>query len=138
MGRTCEVLTLEDIVTINRKFIDAHGGVYFLGDDNLANPGSLLHVLEEIQGSFFGIEPFPSLFDKAAAICYRIIAGHVFHDGNKRTGMEATRLFMEINGYNFLIDFEVIDVALMIARGDSGIPQLATWIEARSIPILRL
>ena len=52
--------------------------------------------------------------------------------------MEATRLFMEINGYNFLIDFGVVDAALQVARGELEIPQLAIWIEPRSAPILKL
>jgi len=86
MGRTFETLTVSEIVEINRRMIQSFGGVFFEGDRNLANSGSLEFVLAEIQGPLFDTELHPSIIEKAAAIGWRIIAGHVFHDGNKRTG----------------------------------------------------
>ena len=108
------------------------GGVFFGGDRNLANPGSLEHVLDEIQGSFFGYEPYPTILEKAAAVAWRIIAGHVFHDGNKRTGMEACRLFLELNGYEMAIDREVIDMALQIASGQIELAEFIHWLRTRT------
>jgi death-on-curing protein len=135
MGGTLQVLTTADIVEINRRMIAEFGGVFFKGNRNLANPGSLEHVLEEVQGSLFGYDPFPTLIEKAAAICWRIIANHVFQDGNKRTGMEACRLFLELNGYAMRIDFEVVDAALQIATGELGFPEFVSWVERRTTEI---
>jgi death-on-curing protein len=89
MDRTFETLTVAEIVEINRRMIESFGGIFFSGDRNLANPGSLEHALEEIQTTLFDQELYPTLFEKAAVIGWRIIAGYIFHDGNKRTGMEA-------------------------------------------------
>jgi len=133
MGRTCQTLTIDEIVEINRRMIDKFGGIFFLGDRNLAAPGSLDHVLDEIQGSLFGQEIYPSLFEKAAAIAWRIIHGHVFHDGNKRTGMEACRLFLDLNGCTMRIDREVVDVALKIATSEMQFPEFVRWLEQRTI-----
>ena len=135
MAGTIKVLTIKDIVIIDHRMIHKFGGVYFEGDQNLANPGSLEHVLEEIQGSLFGYEPYPTLIEKAAALCWRIITNHVFHDGNKRTGMEACRVFLELNGYEMKIDAEVVDVALRIAKGAIKFADLAQWIKGRTSPI---
>ena len=132
MGGARQVLTDSDIVEINRRMIKHFGGSFYEGDDNLLNPGSLEHVLEEIQGSLFGKEPFPSLFEKAAAICCRIIRNHVFHDGNKRTGMEACRIFLELNGYKMKIDREVIDMALSIATSQVEFEDVVQWLEERT------
>lgn len=115
--------------------IERFGGIFLEGDQNLRGPGSLEHVLEEIQGSLFGFEPYPSLVGKAAAIGWRIIAGHVFHDGNKRTGMEACRLFLELNGFAMRIDCEVVEMALRIATGEVQLPEFAQWVECRTEPI---
>jgi death-on-curing protein len=115
--------------------ITEFGGIFFKGNHNLVNPGSLEHVLEEIQGSFFGHEPYPTLVEKAAAICWRIIVNHVFHDGNKRTGMEACRLFLELNGYAMRIDFEVVDMALRIATREVQFPEFVQWVEQRTAKI---
>ncbi len=48
MGGTCEILTLAEIREINRLLIKEFGGIYFAGDANQQNPGSLEHVLEQI------------------------------------------------------------------------------------------
>lgn len=111
--------------------IEEFGG-FFAGDDNLANPGSLEHVLEAIQGSLFGRELYPTLIEKAAAIGWRIIVGHTFHDGNKRTGMEACRLFLDLNGYDMRIDHEVVRMALQIATKQVQFANFVQWIEQRT------
>ena len=135
MAGTLQVLTKSEIAEINRRMILEFGGIFFAADQNLANPGSLEHILEGIQGSFFGYNPYPSLIEKAAAICWRIIVNHVFHDGNKRTGMETCRLFLELNGYAMKIDFEVVDMALRIAKGEIQFSEFVAWIEQRTVRI---
>jgi len=132
MGGTLQVLTHSDIVGINRRMITKFGGVFFEADSNLTNRGSLDHVLEQIQYAIFGHESFGTIVEKAAAICWRIITSHVFHDGNKRTGMEACRLFLELNGYTMRIDSEVVQMALRIAEGKVHFAEFVSWVEYRS------
>ena len=109
------------------------GGIFLAGDHNLANPGSLKHVLDAIQGSLFGHDPYPKLVEKAAAIAWRVIVGHVFHDGNKRTGMEACRLFLELNGYEMRIDHEVVEVSLRIVSRQIEFEDSVHWVEDRAV-----
>lgn len=135
MGRTLQVLTKHEIIEINRRMIAKYGGIFFNGDCNLANPGSLEHILDEIQGTIFGCEPYPTLFKKAAAVAWRIIINHVFHDGNKRTGMEACRQILELNGYNMRIDMNVVDMALNITNGKVEFINFVHWVEARTTKI---
>jgi death-on-curing protein len=132
MGGTGETLTLERIMTINRRLISEFGGIFFEGDNNLANPGSLDHVLAAIDGTLFGQELYTTLYEKAAAIGWRIIVGHVFHDGNKRTGMEACRLYLDLNGYDMRIDQEVVAMALKIATREIELADFVAWIEQRT------
>lgn len=117
---------------INRRMISEFGGIFFAGDENLANPGSLDHLLDEIQGSLFGQELYPDIFDKAALIAQRIIVGHIFHDGNKRTGMEACRLFLEMNGYNMRVDQEVVNTAIQIATHEIQFNDIVSWLRDRT------
>ena len=107
------------------------GGLSFVGDDNMVNPGALAHVLAETQGSVFGHEPFPSLLEKGAAIGWRIITGHVFNDGNKRTGLEACRQFLELNGYRMRIDREAACMARRIADGKVSLDDFMDWLAGR-------
>lgn len=135
MDGVSQTLTIADIVEINRCIINEFGGLFISDNDNLVNPGSLLHVLEEIQGSLFGFNLYPSLFEKAAVLGWRIIKFHVFLDGNKRTGMEACRNFLEINGFDMRIDSSVVDVALGIAKGDVALAEFTNWVIERSTKI---
>jgi len=112
------------------------GGIYFEGDRNLGNPGSLEHVLQEIQGSVFGHDPYPTLIEKAAAVAWRIIVTHVFHDGNKRTGMEACRQLLELNGYVMRIERQpIVDMALDIATGKVQFHEFLEWLKERTTKV---
>jgi death-on-curing protein len=50
---------------------------------------------------FGGYEAFPTLHEKAAIYCSRIITYHPLPDGNKRTAYDAMREFLERNGATF-------------------------------------
>ena len=80
----------------------------------------------------FNEDQYPTIFEKAAGLAWRIIVGHVFYDGNKRTGMEACRLLMEINGYRMKIDMDAVNIALRIAKKEIQFSELVVWIMERS------
>jgi death on curing protein len=135
MDGTCQVLTIDEIVSINRKLISKFGGMFFEVDDNLRSPGSLEFVLDEIQGSLFGVERFPTVIQKCAVLGWRIIEGHIFHDGNKRTGIETCRAMLEENSYIMRIDEEVITKAIEVASASVTIEAFCTWVEERTIKV---
>jgi death on curing protein len=127
MGGTCQALSIQDIIEINRRMIVTFGGKW-IGVDNLVNPGSLEHVLEEIQGSVFEQEVYPGIVEKAAVLGWRIITGHIFNDGNKRTGLEACRLFLDLNGYTMIIDRDALEMALATAKGQVQFSEFVEWL----------
>jgi death-on-curing protein len=133
MGGTCKILTLAEIREINRLLIAEFGGIYFAGDHNQQNPGSLEHVLEQIQGPLFGHDAYPSLLEKAAALAWRINTSHVFHDGNKRTAMESCRAFLHLNGYQMRMGSEVTSMALAIAAHEVTFEAFVEWLRARCV-----
>ena len=51
----------------------------------------------------YNYSPFPTLLMRAAAILYGYISFHPFADGNKRTALLTTKLFLFANGYDFQI-----------------------------------
>lgn len=111
------------------------GGMYVESDRNLANPGSLRYVLEAVQGSLFGLELYPTIFEKAAALAWQIITAHVFHNGNKRTGMEACRVFLEHNGFAMRVDMETVNMALRVAQKAIEFAEFIQWIKLRTTEI---
>lgn len=130
IGKTIKFLTLEEVVEINRQLVLTYGGLYTEGDKNLANSGSLEYNLMMIQSSFC-YTLYPTLIEKAAVLAWRIISGHIFHDGNKRTGMEVCRLMLDINGYTMKIDREIINIAVQICTHEITFEEFVEWLKNR-------
>lgn len=120
-------ISLDDICEINREWIRLYGGRYVAVDNNLCNRASLVYILEAIQHPIFGIDRFPSLIDKAAALAWWIIEGHIFNDGNKRTGMQAAIELLEINGATTHFDSDsIVEIAIEIASGKVSVQELVS------------
>jgi len=119
--------TMEDICEINREWIMRYGGRYVEADNNFSNTSSLEYILDTIQHPIFGIDKYPSLIDKAAALVWWIIEGHIFNDGNKRTGMQVAIEFLEINGATTHFDSEsIVAIAIEIASGNISVEELSS------------
>ena len=119
MGETGQNLvfpTKEDIAALNRSHILQTGG-FLEGAGKFHNESSLEWVLEAIQYPLFGSQPYPTISEKAGILGWVIIHNHVFHDGNKRTGMITVMAFLEINGfYLHAGDEEILEVAVRVAN----------------------
>ena len=71
---------------------------------------------QPFQGGF-GVEYFyPTLFDKAACLFFSIAGGHIFGNGNKRTGVMALDQFLLANSvYLFLPNEAMYKLAMRTA-----------------------
>lgn len=79
---------------------------------------------------------YPKLSDKAGLYIYNIIANHVFSDGNKRTGLEAAILFLDLNGYRInknLPKDVVFDFTIKVASGLSSLTECQAWFETNIV-----
>jgi death-on-curing protein len=129
--------TRDDIVRLNRSLISRTKGL-FVEPDNLLNVSSLEWVLEAIQGPLFGFERYPTFVEKAAILAWTIIRGHVFWDGNKRTGMATLEVFIESNRYRLIAsNDEMTKVALRIADAKSNreyeFRDFVEWVKTRLV-----
>ncbi len=112
------------------------GGLY-TGQDNLANSGSLDYILDAIQSLYFGVDRYPTIIDKAAVIGYNIITNHVFYDGNKRTGLMASVVMLELNGYELdLSDMKEAELFILkTANSETTLEDFTDWITQKSVKI---
>jgi death-on-curing protein len=67
--------------------------------DGFVYSGTISGPIERIFNEQYGGQKYPSLIEKAGAILYSIVHGHSYYDGNKRTGLLTTCLFLLYNGY---------------------------------------
>jgi death on curing protein len=130
-GRPLNFLDKELLLSINRRVIAFSGGHFFEGSANLLNESSLDYILEAVKFPVFQVEIFPSIIEKAAALCWYIISDHIFFDGNKRTGILSTIIFLEENGYTFDINRDVIDIAVAIACGAISFKEFVAWLNSK-------
>lgn len=59
---------------------------------------------------------YPSIYDKAAQLCYGIANNHPFTDGNKRAALHSIYVYLIINGFDITatqqdVENMIIDVA---------------------------
>jgi death-on-curing protein len=86
-------LTLAEVIEIHADQIERYGGQKGIRDINL-----LSSALAMPQASFEGTFLHPTLVEMAAAYAYHLSQNHPFVDGNKRTGLAASLVFLELNG----------------------------------------
>ncbi|WP_354640760.1 type II toxin-antitoxin system death-on-curing family toxin [Kitasatospora camelliae] len=68
----------------------------------------------------FGVEAYPGLFEKAAALLHSLASNHPFVDGNKRTAWMAAVVFLDLNGVDMAgIDQDAAyDLVVGVAAGE--------------------
>ncbi|MGB8932380.1 MAG: type II toxin-antitoxin system death-on-curing family toxin [Anaeromyxobacteraceae bacterium] len=89
-----EFLDLADVLLIHEKQLARYGGSAGLRDQGL-----LESAIAQPQASFGGAFVHESLFAMAAAYAFHIAENQPFLDGNKRTGVLAAVVFLELNGF---------------------------------------
>lgn len=85
-------LTVEQVVALHSQLIIASGGMGGVRDKGLVE-SSLSNVFD----TYFGVDQYPTIEEKAARLCYSLIKNHAFLDGNKRIGIFAMLVLLEIN-----------------------------------------
>ena len=84
------------------------------------------------QTSVFGHDAYPTIEDKAAALCQSIARNHALVDGNKRLALAGLIAFLGVNGHRFtLTNDEAYDLIVAIATGGlNEVPDIAERIRA--------
>lgn len=91
-------LTIERIVDFNRSISE-----YYKLEHRVINWDLLDSIVVLPERSFYEVEMFPTIYDKAAGILEAIIRFHPFYDGNKRTSLLTSFEFLLANDYIFFI-----------------------------------
>lgn len=71
----------------------------FGGQDGIRDDGVLRSAVAMPEASFDGVYLHEDIFLMAAAYAFHIAEGQPFMDGNKRTGLNAALVFLELNGW---------------------------------------
>ena len=110
------------LIAIHDMQLAEHGGGAGLRDGNLLE--SALAKPENLAA--YGDPDAAAL---AAAYSYGISRNHAFIDGNKRTALVAAELFLQLNGWQLIVeDADCVRTMLAVATGDITEDAFADWL----------
>jgi len=127
-----EFLTVEVVLALHQAQL-----VRFGGGAGLRDRGLLESALAQPQASFGGAYAHDGLFAMAGAYLFHIVSNHPFVDGNKRVGLLAAQVFLDLNGVTLDHDSEAFyDLTMGVAEGRIDKAAVASEIEriAKSKP----
>lgn len=121
-------LTVQEVLFTHDYVLSQTGGSHGLRD-----LGLLESAVARPQASFGGQDLYEGLFTKAAALLESIARNHAFVDGNKRTAISATEMFLYENGWHLDADSqELEDYVVWMVEANPGTDSIAGWLETQS------
>ena len=122
-------LTLDDIIESHQNQIETYGG-----SPGIRDIGLLESAIAQPEASFDGQYLHADIFEMAAAYLYHLVMNHPFVDGNKRVGLEAALIFLEINNENLSAsDEELVDLVLKTTAGQVGKREIAEFFRSHCV-----
>jgi len=117
-------LTLDDVLQFHADQIELAGG-----DGAILDIGKIESAIAQPNATWDGQFLHEDLAAMAAAYLFHIVQNHGFADGNKRTGVNAAIVFLELNGYalNWPVD-ESEQIVLGVAKGELSKNEVAEFI----------
>ena len=88
-------------IAVHDWIIEYSGGLVGIKDI-----GQIESPLEHIQNDFY----YPELEDKLTHLVFSINKNHAFNDGNKRSSLAFGAYFLELNGFDYLVQRFVIEM----------------------------
>ena len=123
-------LTLAEIVDLHLLIAKATGG-----SSGIRDLGILESAVAQPKATFDGNDLYASLPEKAAVLCFSIVQGHPFVDGNKRTAHAAMATFLLLNSTEIAATIDEQEQIIMtLASGQMNRHQLTEWLNQHVRP----
>lgn len=115
-------LTTEEIMQIHDEIIKETGG-----HTGIISKGNLEFIISQVE--------IPKTAErKAATLFHGILTKHPFVDGNKRTALEVSKVFLRLNGKTFKATEDELWIKLHdISEGKLKFEEVVSWIKERVV-----
>ena len=118
-------LTLEEVLAIHEDRIRKYGG-----SNGTRDLGLLESAMGSVSATFDGVFLHESIFEMAAAYLFGICKNHPFVDGNKRTALASSLVFLGLNGVRIRAEEdELVDLVIGVAEGRVSKAAVAVFFE---------
>ena len=126
--------TIQDIYEFHNQLEKA-----FILSSGVRDKNLLASAVNTPFQTFMGNDLYPSLYDKAAQLCYGIANNHPFTDGNKRTALHSMYVYLINNGFDIpASQQEVENLIINVAAGNMTNVELAQWLRDNTIQLDKL
>ena len=131
MNTTNIQFTLQDIYELHTQLENA-----FVLSPGVRDKNLLASAVNTPFQTFMGNDLYPSIYDKAAQLCYGIANNHPFTDGNKRTALHSMYVYLIINGSDITAtQQDVENMIIDVAAGNMTNTELAQWLRENIVEI---
>lgn len=122
-----KTLSVSDVIEIHETILRTTYGL-----PGICPNKSLEAALQRIDNYIF-YKGMKDLFQIAALLAIAIAQGHIFNDGNKRTALISTFIFLSLNGYRFQTpEHEAADMMVNIAEKKITRKKFSEWLREHS------
>ena len=118
------------VLALHEEQLAEHGGSGGIRDESLLDS-----ALAKPQNVFaYGDDP--DIFRLAASYAYGIARNHAFVDGNKRTALVVSTLFLNRNGWDTTAPkTDEYETYFRLAEGSLSEEELAAWLNRHAVPL---
>jgi death-on-curing protein len=117
------------VIFIHERILGQSGGA-----SGIRSLSGLESAMSQPKATVGGIDAYPTLAEKAAALCYSLCSNHPFVDGNKRVAHAAMETFLLLNGSEIQCSVDAQEeVMLGVAAGTLSREELLAWLTAHII-----
>ena len=118
-------LDVDDVLELHAAQLEIFGG-----GAGLRDRGLLESAVAQPEASFGGVFAHDGLYAMAAAYMFHIVSHHPFVDGNKRTGLLAAVVFLDLNGIPIEHPSDALyELTMAVATGSIDKPGIARELE---------
>jgi death on curing protein len=124
-------LTLGEVVELHRGVLQVGGGAQGIRDLS-----ALESAIAQPKATFGGVDLYPTVVEKAAALCFALVQNHPFVDGNKRVAHAAMETALVLNGTEIAAGVDDQErLMLDLAAGRIDRMHLTDWLRHHLRPL---
>ncbi len=121
-------LTFREVLMLHDAAITIYGGSKGIRDQRL-----IKSALARPRAEFEGHEAYSDVFSKAAVLLEGLAKNHGFIDGNKRTALAATAVFLKRNRFKLKTSSrELVKQVMLVANSLSSVEETAAWLRGNT------
>lgn len=125
-------ITITRVLVIHSYSVKRYGG-----SQGIRDLGLVESAVARPQSGFGGEYLYKNIFDMAAALLQSLLKNHPFVDGNKRTALFSTGVFMKLNGYKLKNTHkEEVEFAVKVDNQNLTLEEISSWLKENSTKLV--